>query len=454
MVNEHLLIIVILIMVTIFAILWYLSRRYFSIEKRSAVEEDGAPLIKIAPLQDSEISKYDFEELQLSDELKSEFGTYISPLIQQAPNLAMTAKHATSYIATFSPEVTKGLKDGIMHLVKAKDGSEYLAVVANEKERFSGIGMLNKGLSPTTGALMVWQFLAVITAQKFLSDINKRLANIEKGVEDIKEWLEEEQRSKIKGNLKYLLQRNILNMQKIREVDVQTFNNKLEDIEQESLQIMFHIQKHVEDIRKSIKEFNPKKKDIEKSVKTLGENINNFTKKTISYLLILQTRAVTAQFKTFLPADQTPTIESFKEILKMSEEEILLQKELKEIVKNKIAEMERKIPWWLYLALLPSPITFLSPVRVVLDVKAAIKEIESEKEKIRRIEQQKLDGIFDSLTSNYENLMSVIQDTLDNIERKNEELSKPINILIDVNEKGEVGYVKKVLNYKYETKKR
>lgn len=45
-------------------------------------------------------------------------------------------------------------------------------------------------LNPAAAALAVWQVMAMVTAQHYLHDIQQRLARIETGISDIKQWLE------------------------------------------------------------------------------------------------------------------------------------------------------------------------------------------------------------------------------------------------------------------------
>ena len=76
----------------------------------------------------------------------------------------------------------------------------------------------------------------VVTAQKFLSDINKRLASIEQGVSAIRSWLEDETISSIEANLKYMYRMyRTLESFKIMEADYRVFSSQLESIDRESM---------------------------------------------------------------------------------------------------------------------------------------------------------------------------------------------------------------------------
>lgn len=65
-------------------------------------------------------------------------------------------------------------------------------------------GTLVSAANPALVALLAWQVLAVITAQKFLSDINNRLANIEREISSIKQMLDDQTRGRLLGAMDYL----------------------------------------------------------------------------------------------------------------------------------------------------------------------------------------------------------------------------------------------------------
>src|SRR5439155_1734836 len=85
----------------------------------------------------------------------------------------------------------------------------------------------------------VWQVMAIVTQQKFLADIDRRLAAIERGVAAVQEWLEDDRKGKVIGNLNYLRQiAAVLMDHRLTMVDTLTYNQQIEQIERECDQIM------------------------------------------------------------------------------------------------------------------------------------------------------------------------------------------------------------------------
>jgi hypothetical protein len=85
---------------------------------------------------------------------------------------------------------------------------------------------------------MGWQLASTIAAHKHLADIGKRLDYIKRGIDEIKDFLKNERRSKIAGTLDYL--RQIVRTLGQKD-SPQTLRNQLEQIERELLQIQSHI---------------------------------------------------------------------------------------------------------------------------------------------------------------------------------------------------------------------
>lgn len=90
--------------------------------------------------------------------------------------------------------------------------------------------LVQAGMSPVAGVAIVWQILAIITAQKFLSDINKRLANIESAINEIKGMIDLQEWSKIEGAYKYLAE-NLNKLKNIYYLSQEEFNALLFHIE-------------------------------------------------------------------------------------------------------------------------------------------------------------------------------------------------------------------------------
>lgn len=188
---------------------------------------------------------FSIEPIQLNDllgsseiRLSKNFRTSISALMQHSPGLAVSVGTAGSavYRMTFSPEVTASLSNGTLTLMRSgQDGVRAFAVDAAGKIHGQGTLSTADGLRAVSTVAAVWQVLAIVTAQKFLADINARLAAIETSVTDLKEWLETEQQGRIRGRIEYLKDlAHVLNDQKYTELDTATFAHQLEQLAREA----------------------------------------------------------------------------------------------------------------------------------------------------------------------------------------------------------------------------
>lgn len=115
--------------------------------------------------------------------------------LQHVPRLAVNGNllAANRYVVSFSPEVTRALSNGSMELMQSSQGGYYATAVTADGRRIVQTGMIEKAGFPVAAIPgLLWQVAAIVTAQRFLSDINKQLAKIGEAVEFIKRYLEAE----------------------------------------------------------------------------------------------------------------------------------------------------------------------------------------------------------------------------------------------------------------------
>jgi hypothetical protein len=210
----------------------YRSDSYFSYPVKPVDATDlEKPSIEIAP--GIEIFQYERfpEKIKLGQSIDLPKETYrtFEPIFHAIPTGALAYDSATKWILKFSPEVTQGLNKGIYHLQSSVDGVQ--AVARDAQGRIVEHGRLfQAGMSPVAGVAIAWQILAIITAQKFLSDINKRLANIESAINEIKGMIDLQEWSKIEGAYKYLAE-NLNKLKNIYYLSQEEFNALLFHIE-------------------------------------------------------------------------------------------------------------------------------------------------------------------------------------------------------------------------------
>jgi len=189
------------------------------------------PSIEIAP--GIEIFQYERfpEKIKLGQFIDLPKETYrtFEPIFHAIPTGALAYDSATKWILKFSPEVTQRLNTGVYHLQSSIDGVQ--AVARDAQGRIVEHGRLvQAGMSPVSGVAIAWQILAIITAQKFFSEINKRLANIESAINEIKGMIDLQEWSTIEGAYKYLAE-NLNKLKNIYYLSQEEFNALLFHIE-------------------------------------------------------------------------------------------------------------------------------------------------------------------------------------------------------------------------------
>ena len=113
----------------------------------------------------------------------------------------------------FSPETQAALDEGAAALMNSAKGGVYGdAVGAGHKVIEKGRLISEMTVNPAAVFAAAWQVLALITAQHYLAAIDERLANIEAGIEEIKDWLETEKLARLQANMAFMrgIQRSLL----------------------------------------------------------------------------------------------------------------------------------------------------------------------------------------------------------------------------------------------------
>jgi len=174
-------------------------------------------------------------EIPMTSSLKSRMGMMVQPGL----NLAQQGHSAaTAFKVVFSPEVTQGMRDGTFRLMGGNVGHYAKAVDKGGKLVGNGQLVANNAARAAAIGTAVFQVLAVVTAQKFLADIDKKLAAIDKGVKEIQNWLEEEAWGTLHAGHDYLNGiAQAIHEQRLSPPEVTAFLNQLEHIDQDSQRI-------------------------------------------------------------------------------------------------------------------------------------------------------------------------------------------------------------------------
>lgn len=258
------------------------------------------PLVEIEPFDATRQMK--FEQIYLPSSSISK----LSAMLQPASNILSNAVIGSGkyYMVTFTGNPVT--------LLQTKEGV-YKAVAVGQNGKIQELGNVQQWTRGLAVTVAVWQVLAVITAQKFLSDINERLMNIEEGIADIKQFLVQERSSKITGNYEHLkAYAATIQNGSFTQLDCQTLDNQLESIERECSQITEHLTMELDDISSQMLQLS--ESDDFKSPRTMGglDEITDEIKQSISKVyrninelnLTFQVRTTTLLLKGSLPIDK------------------------------------------------------------------------------------------------------------------------------------------------------
>lgn len=289
---------------------FYRERRFQKLSSASITEtihptkliigSETNPDIEISRFQPSKHTKY--IELDVDKNLK----TNLSAIMQQAPNLVANIANIVSpkYLLKFSPQIAQGLANGSYNLMGAIEGG-IRGIAVDASGKIIGQGTLQSVSKAPAVALAIWQVAAIITAQKYLSDINKQLRRIEVGIQDIKEFLENERLGKIGGNYEYL--QNIatrLQNGNFTDTECKTFDNQIEHIERENLQIMATLKIEMEDLLNRVKNQDLTGWGLRDNFETAKNILSDYKNSVRTSLMCIQVRTITAISKCALPVDQ------------------------------------------------------------------------------------------------------------------------------------------------------
>ncbi|MEG2808711.1 MAG: hypothetical protein RR932_12185 [Acinetobacter sp.] len=125
------------------------------------------------------------------------------PFLDAFSNIASVAAQAAPALMTAAEVANKHIMEVVIHgnLAKAADGNGLRAFSRATNGQFTEHARLYHAdsLSNLVNAAAVWQIASVVVAQKHLADINKKLDNIQDGIDQINNFLQVERKTKIQA---------------------------------------------------------------------------------------------------------------------------------------------------------------------------------------------------------------------------------------------------------------
>jgi hypothetical protein len=254
------------------------------------------------------------EEMPLDPRLREG----LQALLHGAPKLAApqgTGEAQTNhYLLRFSSQVSQGIVDGTLKMMSLVQGGIY-GKVMDARNHILQRASLDAVGSVTSAAAAVWQVMAFITSQKFLSDINKRLDTIENSITSMKQWLETERVGQLQGNLTYLKHLSqALCRCNITEDDAAAFCTQVENIERECCQVMATVDMPLECCVGNFQQQPLSGSGLKENSRAAQELVDTFKHNSQVYLLAAYVRGAVIQLRTSLPVS--------KQVAKLSLEEL------------------------------------------------------------------------------------------------------------------------------------
>jgi len=266
-------------------------------------EQPWGEITRFVPQSDRRL-----EPVPLTAEMRTSFGIWF----HHAPSLAVHVAQAltTSYTMTISPEAARRIADRTWQLMDSHEsGIRGIITDAQGIIRGQVSWQVNTGLQVASAVAGAWQIMAMITAQKFLADINRGLQGIQTTVDGIKRFLEQREYATLVGNIAYLRTiADTLQKQHLDSVEVTAFLNQLEQIDRDTGQLMAALEQDLHDVYASFEQqqvagaFNLHRIWIGKDKLTgLQDIVAEYEARSKIYLTAIYVKALNAQIKCALP---------------------------------------------------------------------------------------------------------------------------------------------------------
>lgn len=211
----------------------------------------------------------------------------LSQFISSLPGISKNIKDLQTYTAYFPADATQRLKDGTAIIMRTKN-NELLSNVINPKTgKILRQARLQPGMTPVNLALICWQIASVVTAQKYLADIDKKLEAISKDVIDIKRFQKQQFYTEIETELDYI--QSIINaflnngsfINEFKEIHVHDFVRTYKSISKNIKLLVNEIQDEIQKFQKNdfnkrknkenIEQFNAERENLTKMIGLLIE---------------------------------------------------------------------------------------------------------------------------------------------------------------------------------------
>ncbi|KAB8139813.1 hypothetical protein F8S13_26650 [Chloroflexia bacterium SDU3-3] len=234
-------------------------------------------------------------------------------LVPTAINMATTAQ---LYAVQFAPHIASQIASGSATMMQSLEGG-LRAIAVNTQGQIIGHGsLISAAFSPALVATAIWQGLAVITAQHYLSDINRRLEQIEKRLGEIQTWLEDEERATLAYSLERLhsLHTSIAGGT-LTEIDIHAFVQNVDTIDHECGKIMKHCALRLQNMQQQISQMNMVGWfDPALEIKQFQQAFQKYIQICQRWAMAALIRATAAEVRYALPTSHAVAVQRIEEI--------------------------------------------------------------------------------------------------------------------------------------------
>jgi hypothetical protein len=168
---------------------------------------------------------------------------FLNPLLQRLPELFNKGSEALGFVyrVKFSPEITRGLLTGTSKLLQTSSGTlKATAVNATGSQVIQGgANVIATAANPAAIVLIMWQVAAIVTAQKYLADINQKLKAIGSQLGEVLGLLQGQMFAKLKAYVTQLeMKFSTIKRGALSESDFNSFGSFFDSVEHHSISIM------------------------------------------------------------------------------------------------------------------------------------------------------------------------------------------------------------------------
>lgn len=229
----------------------------------------------------------------------------LQAIFSHTPALTQSALATISktYTIRMSPEAAKRVADGSWEMMKAAGGGwRGVLVDANGKKIAEHVSLVSSGASKAVAVATIFQCLAIVTAQYYLPQINRRLLQIERGINDLREHLEAHDRAVLVTGLKHLRSMSsVLEGYDLEEADLQANLIGLDDMDRGCSRVLEVNRDHMNRYRSDFDQLDLSgvlKPDFDSAV----SKSEQYEKAALVCLQAVYVRSLAAQFRCITPS--------------------------------------------------------------------------------------------------------------------------------------------------------